>query len=95
MVLLAVPCGDVYNNCSESKLSLQESSHSHNQDEEDHCTPFCQCACCSVSVVKFNFKLPEFNVPQPAIHVKNTVIRDCQIISSYSGNIWEPPRFFV
>lgn len=93
--LLAVPCSDVYNSCVLSKSDQKEVTHNHNDDNDDHCTPFCQCSCCSVSVVKFNFKMPDFNLPQQLISVKNAVIKDCQVISSYSGSIWQPPKFFV
>ncbi len=93
--LLLVPCSDVYNNCADSISYQKEVSHNHNDDQDDHCTPFCQCSCCSVSVVKFNFKMPEFNFQQPIIILKKIVIKDCQIISRYSGSIWEPPKFFA
>lgn len=93
--LLAVPCSDVYNSCVASNSVQKELTHNHSDDNDDHCTPFCQCSCCSVSVVKFNFKMPEFNLPQHIISVKNAVIKDCQVISSYSGSIWQPPKFFV
>ncbi|MFH6935933.1 MULTISPECIES: DUF6660 family protein [Flavobacterium] len=93
--LLAVPCSDVYNTCLEAKSQKKELAHNHNQDHDDHCTPFCQCSCCSVSAVKFNFKMPEFNFPQNIINVKHAVIKDCQVISSYFGSIWQPPKFFV
>lgn len=94
MALLAVPCSDVYNSCADS-TKIVETSHSHSQDHDDHCTPFCQCACCSVSVIKVQFKLPDFNLPQNNYSSKKVVIKDCQVISGYSGNIWEPPKFFV
>lgn len=96
VALLAVPCSDVYNSCAvTSNSQFQEASHSHNEDSDDHCTPFCQCACCSVSVVKVQFKLPDFNIPPQIFTAKKVAIRDCQFISRYSGNIWEPPKFTV
>ncbi|WP_264551131.1 DUF6660 family protein [Flavobacterium sp. N2038] len=95
LALLVVPCSDVYNSCTDTNSKIQEASHSHSQDNDDHCTPFCQCSCCSVSVVKFQFKLPDFNLPQQTYTVKNSVIRDCQVISRYSGSIWQPPKFFA
>lgn len=95
LALLLVPCSDVYNNCTDTNSKFQEASHSHSQDNDDHCTPFCQCSCCSVSVIKIQFKLPDFNLPQHFYTAKKTVIKDCQIISGYFGNIWEPPKFYA
>lgn len=93
--LLAVPCSDVYNSCEDTPSNQTELTHSHSDDNDDHCTPFCQCSCCSVSALKFTFKLPEFNLPQQLISVRNVVLRDCQVISLYSGSIWQPPKLFV
>ncbi|WP_354669343.1 MULTISPECIES: DUF6660 family protein [Flavobacterium] len=93
--LLAVPCSDVYNSCISSKTAQKELSHNHSSDNDDHCSPFCQCSCCSVSVIKFSFKMPDLNLPQQPISSKNTVIKDCQVNSTYTGSIWQPPKFFV
>ncbi|MEZ0183478.1 DUF6660 family protein [Flavobacterium plurextorum] len=93
--LLAVPCSDVYNSCISSNSDQKELTHNHSRDNDDHCTPFCQCSCCSVSVLKFSFKMPDFNLPQQHISARNTVLRDCQFISSYTGTIWQPPKIFV
>ncbi len=93
--LLAVPCSDVYNTCLEVRSQQKEIAHSHSEDKDDHCSPFCQCSCCSVSAVKFSFKMPELHTPPQLISVKNTVIKNCQVISSYTGSIWQPPKFFV
>lgn len=93
--LTAVPCSDIYNKCIEPKSHEKELAHNHGQDNDDKCTPFCQCSCCSVPGVKFGFRLPEYNPPFAVITDKNAVIKDCQVISSYCGSIWQPPKFSV
>jgi len=91
--LFVAPCSDANNVCAEIKSPSKELKHSHNQDRDDNCSPFCYCACCSVSITSFKFNIPEFNIPLKEFKAKKVGIRDCFFVSNYSGNIWQPPRF--
>ncbi|WP_407492512.1 DUF6660 family protein [Elizabethkingia anophelis] len=95
LALFIVPCSDASNNCEISGQVKREITHSHNNDRDDVCSPFCQCSCCGVSVVNFRFELPEFIIPTQIFSTKKVVIRDCNFISNYFGNIWQPPKFNV
>jgi len=39
--------------------------------------------------------MPDLNLPQQPISSRNTVLKDCQVNSSYTGSIWQPPKFSV
>ncbi len=41
------PCSDG-NTCDEEHISH---THDHSQDEQDHCTPFCTCTCCGITIM--------------------------------------------
>ncbi|MGF7028751.1 MULTISPECIES: DUF6660 family protein [Sphingobacterium] len=93
--LFLVPCSDAQNICETPKELSIEIAHSHNQDTDDNCTPFCQCECCSVTVVSFNFELPGFVIPIQTFSSKKVIIRDSNFLSRYAGSIWQPPKFNI
>lgn len=93
--LFLVPCSDAKNICETPKDLKEEVAHNHKQDTNDSCSPFCQCACCSVSVTSFNFEIPEFGIPVQIFSSKKVIIRDSNFVSRYSGSIWQPPKFNV
>jgi hypothetical protein len=89
IMLPLLPCGDAQECEEKETLALQSSLEHEEHDESETCTPFCYCACCSVSAnntvlpqpeTPFEFFYPEFftsrvQLPAIALHA-----------------IWQPPR---
>lgn len=96
MVLSSLPCSDGNNRCEDNSNTTEiVQSHDHNQDQDDHCSPFCYCSCCSISITYYNFKPFEIRHPRVAFITKKITIRDYTLISNYYGSIWHPPKFTV
>ncbi|RQO30144.1 hypothetical protein DBR32_11195 [Taibaiella sp. KBW10] len=100
LVLSLVPCSDMYNECNrkvetKAAISIAE-THDHNNDQEDICSPFCVCSCCSIGIVSHHFTPPvirithPFFAPAPKISVRNSFF-----ISNFYGNIWQPPKLLA
>lgn len=71
-------------------LSVNKASdnHTHKQDQ-DQCSPFCQCACCNVpSVSRINAFLI---IPPLRAETTYTDILPAKILKS-SISIWQPPK---
>lgn len=90
MALCCLPCGDS-EECEE-KAEHQIASKIEHEDHEhplEACTPFCYCACCSVSVI---------NQPIYRISIIGQSVQQLPIISIvrfYSGDFrsfWQPPK---
>jgi len=77
LALFTVPCGDINNSCEALSKYANETSHRHDKDKDDYCTPFCQCTCCSISVVSFSFNVPELHVPIQLFLKKKMRMWDC------------------
>ena len=93
MGLAAMPCSDAFNSCEGNASNKTEQSHSHGNDVDDHCSPFCVCSCCSVSVV--NIKHNNFFVETEKTMTNTTrkfPIYNSNFVSHYYGNIWQPPK---
>ena len=90
LVLSVVPCSDVHNNCNDKKATTElTQNHDHQQDQDDNCSPFCTCACCSANVIALDFKPTQFSFSQ------KVAIRNFSFISNFYGNIWQPPKILT
>jgi len=56
MILLSfIPCSDGQSNCTVQNSTMEyldespQNNHSRNCGD-DHCSPFCVCSCCSISI---------------------------------------------
>lgn len=91
LLLSCMPCNDSSDCSSEESVSVAVSgTHDDHDDDTEHCTPFCVCACCAAPAVQF----------QQAPAIKNFVAG--KIVNSYPAefifsntehNIWQPPRY--
>lgn len=83
--LVIAPCSDSHT-CNESEFS---SDHNHSEDEKDHCTPLCMCACCSVS-----YTIPIL-IDYPYIDHQKKQAYDWKYQNNYaftiSNSVWHPP----
>lgn len=88
-----LPCGDAYNDCNNSKPQTETTQdHSHKNDHNDICSPFCTCACCSTTV---NFAFQPLKIKEAKLIFAETQkfpIWDFNFVSNFYGNIWQPPK---
>jgi len=90
-VLVGIPCNDS-DTCADEKktnTALVISTHDHNQDEADTCSPFCFCTCCNVQINQpsyfhFEFTTLKFKDENALAHVPHVL--------PISLSIWQPPR---
>jgi hypothetical protein len=75
-----------------SKTIINSSQQSDEQHDHNTCTPFCQCACCGVSIVIQDFC---FWKPKPNVYFYFTLAKTFyakQNIEEVYINIWQPPK---
>jgi hypothetical protein len=99
IILLAfVPCQDNFSlvpNEAPASAHAQDSEHEHPaSDHEDHCTPFCICACCGavIDAPPTLFTLAE---AQPLPPKGSTQPNATQNLNPglFAKDSWQPPRF--
>ncbi|MFC0318723.1 MULTISPECIES: DUF6660 family protein [Olivibacter] len=89
--LFTVPCSDITNECEERRTTSFQ-THSHNQDSDDYCSPFCQCTCCSISINSFYSGFPDLTSPLKFFSRKKVLSGNLIFFSNYRGSIWQPPK---
>ncbi|QQS95532.1 DUF6660 family protein [Sphingobacterium spiritivorum] len=96
VALSVVPCSDDINKCEDVSSSRQNAEdpllHDHNQDQDDYCSPFCQCSCCSVTLAVFHFEILHISEPFSQFTSDHVAITDSFVVRTYSGGIWQPPQ---
>lgn len=93
LVLSAVPCSDAHNDCNDSKVKTElTKDHDHQEDHDDNCSPFCTCACCSVSAITMDFSPYQVKTNFVFASVQKVSIRNSSFVSNFFGNIWQPPK---
>jgi len=93
--LFLQPCSDSKNCCQDSDARTYQENHNHAQDNDDSCSPFCQCICCNISVVTFYSNFPKLISPTQILVTKIVVTKDVSFVSKYQENIWQPPKIKV
>lgn len=92
LVLLGVPCSDSIDNERNRSYEIGV-VQAHTHDGEDHCPPFCHCACCGFSTLAISFPRIKFEYSvRDFILTKSIAIRNPFFVSSYIGDIWQPPQ---
>lgn len=93
VVLSFVPCSDDMVHRLESVTTSQITpAHTHDEGVDDHCTPFCNCGCCSAGITLFVFDATEFTPRSLHFSLKKVAFRNRNLVSNYEGNIWQPPQ---
>lgn len=86
--LMSVPCSDTFTHDSCSSSSNKEVS----LYGTDACSPLCSCACCSVSVPVVKLQLTSLPIASREFEIPKVEVRNASLHSSYTGNIWQPPK---
>lgn len=92
LALAMIPCSDAGNKCFNRENSVTEKTHSHGNDQDDLCSPFCICQCCGVTTQMEPFAAPDILSPSIYIHTEPATIYTITFISGFYQNIWQPPK---
>ncbi|HEU4788616.1 MAG TPA: DUF6660 family protein [Flavobacterium sp.] len=91
LLLSCLPCADKDMNSS-SQILVVKSSSEHNQDN-DACSPFCICNCCSSHVFAFDNTVSSLDFVIVQKLVKNKIPEYKSVFTSnFFGSIWQPPQ---
>lgn len=90
--MMMFPCSDAFNECKPLPVKVASSDgHSHKEDANDNCSPFCNCSCCHTIVVT-KFLTQKETGPKSVFIVKKFLFANQHFVSNYHGNIWQPPK---
>ncbi|MFZ7169629.1 MAG: DUF6660 family protein [Bacteroidota bacterium] len=89
VAIMLMPCNDICNNHQyEAPISVQSASEHHEMDN-NICSPFCFCSCCSTAMNILY--LPNISLQvQPAL--QDFVLFDQKFFSIDNSSIWQPPK---
>lgn len=66
----------------------KNSDHS-NEEEGDHCSPFCSCQCCQVNLDVHNMDTFDMSVPRISTEVFSL---SYNVVQEFTYSIFQPPR---
>ncbi|SEQ57099.1 hypothetical protein [Neolewinella agarilytica] len=99
MALALVPCQDEYALVAPdapAAVHAANSEHEHHDDSEhqDHCTPFCICACCGAFLDSPTELLPQIvaALPLPPAGTTQPAYSPTWKPLQYASGNWQPPR---
>ena len=91
LALSCLPCADkgMPSTTEKTEYSLSKHISSSNSDQDDNCSPFCQCACC-----------PGFSINHPFTVSDLVIEHESSEFSSYASfnlftialPVWQPPQ---
>ena len=79
------PCSDGIT-CGEEHVT---NTHDHSQDEGDHCTPFCTCTCCGMTIMMPLTEAHVFNAKEVHFSYQFFFQFDYNFDDYY--RVWHPP----
>jgi hypothetical protein len=90
LYMVSLPCVDEAIDNSKTFTELATTHHHHHDPgQADACSPFCVCACCSVTVDLSVFVF----VSNPVRNIQSKLVPYYkENVSSYFHSIWQPPK---
>jgi hypothetical protein len=89
VVLTAIPCVDKPEDHTLQKTEISQKTTDSQQQDIDHCSPFCTCNCCSSSKIQQYQVIAFNNFP---ILTERVYELSSNYVSSHTAAIWQPPR---
>lgn len=90
LFLSLIPCSDEAYAATKDEVKISvRILDAHSEHGLDSCTLFCQCSCCSASVIA------QYNTKANTRILKEDVLRfyfTDLFLSPYAHNIWQPPQ---
>jgi hypothetical protein len=90
LVLLAYPCQDCgdHRDCRH-KASQTDSQNNQDDNQCDHCSPFCVCNCCNVPAM-ISVHMFQGNISDLIIPLENEFIANTS--EGVTLTVWQPPK---
>jgi hypothetical protein len=90
LYMVSLPCVDEAIDLNKTLTELSTAHHQHHDTKHtDSCSPFCVCACCSVTVDLTAFVFET----DPARSIQSQLMPFYkESVSSYFQPIWQPPQ---
>ena len=90
--LVCYPCMDSQSCWDEQRVGIavvDVQDHDHQEGEQDFCSPFCICSCCSTQIQQPSYFY--FDARQEGASVLNGVLRQA-FVKPFANTIWQPPK---
>ncbi len=93
MILSCMPCADTEENHEYSFSEVEQPYQQHSHDtENDLCSPFCICNCCSSQILGYT-EVYFIDFPLQFEEIKTQIPTYRSIFASnFYGSIWQPPQ---
>lgn len=91
LTLSIMPCADNNSLVSEGKVKseLSKSPQQHSDTEQDHCSPFCTCSCCSSFSINHFFAVVTVTSNYESNTTSSFLPSD---LTGIAFPIWQPPQ---
>ena len=91
MALYCIPCQDDDRFVKAGDIKTEQHK-SHQPEHKDLCSPFCSCACCSVSSINTVAAFTTIPAPTTSIVFSD---RDLGAILKMAIPVWQPPQLAI
>jgi hypothetical protein len=92
MALSGIPCADGQTVAVKSEVSVSAGSNSHNDHNDDSCSPFCVCNCCqSPGFLKMAEYASSDAIAPPIIEIQLPQYTST-LFPNFQNTIWQPPK---
>ncbi|HMS66525.1 MAG: hypothetical protein IPL23_27325 [Saprospiraceae bacterium] len=92
LVLSIVPCTDgigYYIDYELPQQPMDQQSHDHSNQNQDHCSPFCICACCSsLVIIPLTHEMAQIKFDLSASYLHHYTF---DYTFDYNKGVWHPP----
>ncbi len=89
IVLTAIPCIEHHVNYMQNKVEISQAAASSQDNDTDHCSPFCTCCCCSLPIVSLDRPIVLSCYYSLQWHYSEYLSHD---VTSPCSSIWQPPQ---
>ncbi|MEO8088212.1 MAG: DUF6660 family protein [Bacteroidota bacterium] len=87
--LFLLPCTGNCNSDEHGSSIAFQATQDHHEHENDNCSPFCLCDCCSTIITVVHST--QLNAFIPSVEKKFCILTQ-SFFSEYSDDCWQPPR---
>nr|WP_298152272.1 DUF6660 family protein [Flavobacterium sp.] len=92
IALSGMPCADGAPSFNKSPQTVQSDSNSHTNHDNDACSPFCVCNCCT-GIGFFEVKQPaSADIFVSALIEKQLPQYTSTLFANFQHSIWQPPK---
>lgn len=90
--LSCIPCADRQESIGNGEQRISANADTkQQQNNNDICTPFCNCSCCAASA--FHQTLPHYSILKMVFQSMKYPVYTPSFRTNISFSIWQPPKF--